>query len=241
MAHITCSSYGQWFSVKASLGAAKQRTVSWMIVSPEIEQYAEAHTTCETAQIKDLAAETVAKLEDPGMMVGAVEGRLLEMLAFATKARSILEIGTFSGYSCLAMAAGMPSDGHITTCEISERHAGIARRNIARCGYADRIDVLLGPALDTLATLDGPFDLIFIDADKRNYIPYYEAAIDMLSPAGIIVVDNTLWSARVLDPGDTTEDTSAIRAFNDHVRDDPRVVCVLLTVRDGVTIIRKAV
>lgn len=210
-----------------------------MIVDPEVEQYAHEHTTTEPHHLAAVAAETASSLDNPGMMVGLLEGRLLEMLAFATRARRILEIGTFSGYSSLAMAAGMPPGGTITTCEIDPRHAETARRLIAASPYAGSIEVRLGKALETLGSLEGPFDLIFIDADKRNYLSYYEAALSLVSDGGLIVVDNTLWSGRVLGT-DEDEDTAAIRAFNDHVRDDPRVVCVQLTVRDGVTLVRRA-
>jgi caffeoyl-CoA O-methyltransferase len=119
-------------------------------------------------------------------------------------------------------------------------HAGIARRHIAASPYADRIDVMVGPALDTIASLPGPFDLVFIDADKSGYLAYYEAVLAKLSPRGLIVADNTLWSGRILDSTDTSADTQALRAFNDKVVTDPRVVAVQTTVRDGVTMIRRA-
>ena len=209
------------------------------VVDPAIEAYTEAHTTPPSPLLEALAAETHRSLESPGMMVGAVEGRFLELLVFATGARRVLEIGTFSGYSALAMAAGLPPDGRIVTCDIEPRHAEVARRFIDESVYADRIEIRVGPALETLATLDGPFDLVFVDADKGSYTDYYEAVLPMLAERGLIVVDNTLWSGRVLDEGDTTEDTVAIRAFNDHVRDDPRVVCVQLPVRDGVTLVAR--
>ncbi len=211
-----------------------------MIADPQVEQYAHEHTTAEPAHLGAVAAETISTLDNPGMMVGLLEGRLLEMLAFATQARRILEIGAFSGYSALAMAAGMPSGGTITTCEIDPRHADATRRNIAASPYAGCIEVRLGDALETLDGLEGPFDLVFIDADKRNYLSYYEAALRLVAATGLIVVDNTLWSGRVLDENSADVDTAALRAFNDHVRADPRVICVQLTVRDGETIIRRA-
>lgn len=126
------------------------------------------------------------------------------------------------------------------TCEIDPVHAEIAQRHIAASPYADRIDVMVGPALDTIASLPGPFDLVFIDADKSGYLAYYEAVLAKLSPRGLIVADNTLWSGRILDPTDTSADTQALRAFNDKVVTDPRVVAVQTTVRDGVTMIRRA-
>ena len=126
------------------------------------------------------------------------------------------------------------------TCELSPEHAAFARRHIAASPYADRIEVLEGPAIETIATLSGPFDLVFLDADKVGYRAYYEAVLPKLAPRGIIAADNTLWSGRILDPADTTEDTEALRAFNDFVATDPRVVAVQTTVRDGVTLVRRA-
>jgi caffeoyl-CoA O-methyltransferase len=205
-----------------------------------IEAYAEAHTTPPPPHLVALAEETERTLERPQMMVGPVEGRFLEMLVFAGGAGLVLEIGTFSGYSSLSMAAALPPGGRIVSCDVDPRAAEVARRAIAASPHAGRIEVRLGPALDTIATLDGPFDLVFIDADKTNYVNYYEAALPKLAERGLIVADNTLWSGRVVDDTDTGDDTVAIRAFNDHVAADPRVVCVQLTVRDGVTLIRRA-
>ena len=209
------------------------------IVSEEIERYAEEHTTPPMELLAELAAETKATLECPLMLTGAIEGRFLELLVFASGARRVLELGTYSGYSALSMAAGLPDGGRIDTCEVDESHAEVARRYIARSPYADRITVHVGPAIETIAGLEGSFDLVFIDADKDNYVAYYEAVLPRLSERGVIAVDNTLWSGRVVDPDDSAG-TQAIVAFNEHVRADPRVVTVQLTVRDGVTLIRRA-
>jgi caffeoyl-CoA O-methyltransferase len=135
------------------------------------------------------------------------------------------------------MAAGLPPGGHIDTCEVEERHAEVARRYIDRSGHSDRITIHLGPALETIERLEGPFDFVFIDADKPNYLNYYEAVLPRLSERGFIAADNTLWSGRVVEE-DGDESTLAIKEFNERVRSDPRVVCVMLTVRDGVTLIR---
>ncbi|HEX9970078.1 MAG TPA: class I SAM-dependent methyltransferase [Acidimicrobiales bacterium] len=210
------------------------------VVKEGIEEYAEAHTTPPPAWLQALADETRAKLDAPQMMVGALEGRFLELLAFGLGARRVLEIGTFSGYSALSMAAGLAPDGTIVTCDRNPAAVEVARRHIDASPFAGRIELREGPALDILAELDGPFDLVFIDADKTNYVNYYEAVLPKLSERGVIAVDNTLWSGQVLDETDTSDDTIALRHFNDHVRNDPRVVCVLLTVRDGVTLIRRA-
>jgi predicted O-methyltransferase YrrM len=210
------------------------------IIEDAIEAYAEAHTTAPPERLELLAAEVRSSLRSPGMMVGRLEGRFLELLVFASGATSILEIGTFGGYSSLSMAAGLAPGGSIISCEIDPLHAEFAQRHIAASPYADVIEVMVGPALDTIATLPGPFDLVFIDADKGGYVAYYEAVLAKLAPRGLIVADNTLWSGRILDPSDTSTDTEAIRAFNDLVVSDPRVVAVLTTVRDGVTLVRRA-
>jgi caffeoyl-CoA O-methyltransferase len=203
---------------------------------PEIERYAEEHTTPETDVLADLAAETRATLRAPRMLTGPVEARFLEMLVHAAGARRVLEVGTYSGYSAISMAAALPPDGHIDTCEIEPEHAEVALRYIRRAGYTDRITVHLAPALETIARFDGPFDLVFIDADKVNYWNYLEAALPKLSDGALIAADNTLWSGRVLDPQD--EDSRAIAAFNERVLADERFRCVLLAIRDGITLIR---
>lgn len=210
------------------------------IVDPPLEAYAAEHTTAPPTYLVQLAADVSATLEHPRMMVGRLEGRYLELLAFAVGARSVLEIGTFGGYSALSMAAGLAPGGRITSCEISPVHAEFARRHIAASPHAGAIEVVTGPALETIAGLPGPFDLVFIDADKASYLAYFEAVLPKLAPRGLIAADNTLWSGRVLDPSDTSEDTVGLRRFNDAVAHDPRVVAVQTTVRDGVTLIRHA-
>jgi predicted O-methyltransferase YrrM len=209
------------------------------IVQDEIEQYAEQHTTPATDVLAALAAETRETLRSPQMLTGTIEGRLLEMLVFATQARRVLELGTYSGYSSISMAAGLPPDGHIDTCEVDSRHVEVALKYIEQSGYADRITVHLGPALETIERLDEQWDFVFIDADKENYLNYYEAVLPRLSERGLIAVDNTLWSGRVLDESDDAETTRAMREFNERVRSDERVMCVQLTVRDGITLIRR--
>jgi caffeoyl-CoA O-methyltransferase len=211
------------------------------IVDPDIDGYAEAHTTPPTPVLADLAAETRETLRAPQMLTGTVEGRFLEFLVYASGGRRVLELGTYSGYSSISMAAALPEGGHIDTCEVEPKHAEVARRYIERAGYADRITVHLGPALETIGRLEGDFDFVFIDADKENYKAYYEAVLPRLSDGGLMAVDNTLWSGRVLDAGDDSEMTRAIVDFNEHVRADPRVTSVMLTVRDGITLIRPTV
>ena len=209
------------------------------IVDPEIEQYAEDHSAPEPPHLARLAEETRAVTSVPQMMVGPLEGALLRVLVALSGARRVLEIGTFTGYSAISMAASLGPDGRIVTCEIDPRHAEIAQRHIAANGLADRIDVRVGRAIDTVRTLDGPFDLVFIDADKESYVDYYEAVLPMLSERGVICVDNVLWSGRVVDEREADARTRAIVAFNETVAHDDRVEAVMLTIRDGLTLIRR--
>jgi caffeoyl-CoA O-methyltransferase len=210
------------------------------IVNPALEAYAAEHTTAPPAYLEGLAADLRQTLRSPGMMVGRLEGRYLELLTFALGAGRVLEIGTFGGYSALSMAAGLAPGGRIVSCEISEVHAEFARRHIAASPHADAIEVKVGPALDTIAGLEGPFDFVFIDADKANYLAYFEAVLPKLAPRGLIAADNTLWSGRILDDSDQSADTVALRRFNEVLATDRRVVVAQTTVRDGVTLIRHA-
>ena len=210
-----------------------------MIVPDDIDAYAEAHTTPAPDLLRELAAETRETMSSPQMLTGTVEGRFLEQLVFALQAKRVLELGTFTGYSSLSMAAGLPEGGHIDTCEFEPEHAEVARRYIAESPYADRITVHLGPALETIERLEGEFDFVFIDADKENYLNYYEALVPRLAPTGLMAIDNTLWSGRVLDASDDSETTRVIRELNDRIAADDRVVAVQLTVRDGVTLVRR--
>jgi caffeoyl-CoA O-methyltransferase len=216
--------------------------VSPYLLSDEIEDYAAAHTTPPAEHLRALAQETRETLSSPGMLTGDIEGRLLEFLVFLAQPQLVLEIGTYSGYSALSMAPALPAGARIVTCELLDEHADVAERHIAAAAMADRIEVRRGPAIDTIATLDGPFDLVFVDADKPGYVAYYEAVLPKLADRGLIVVDNVLWSGRVAQPpsDDDEPSTIALREVNDHVMADDRVVSVMLTVRDGVTLIRRA-
>ena len=209
-----------------------------MIVPDDIEAYAATHTTPPPELLTALAAETRENLRSPQMLTGTIEGRFLELLVFGLGARRVLELGTYSGYSALSMAAGLPEGGHIDTCEAEEQHAEVACRYIDQSPYADRITVHLGPALETIERLEGDFDFVFVDADKENYGNYYEALLPRLAPRGLMAFDNTLWSGRVLDDEDDSEGTRAIKELNDRLASDDRIVTVQLTVRDGVTLVR---
>ncbi len=216
--------------------------MSAYIVDDDVEGYAAAHTTPPAAHLRALEVETRETLSSPQMLTGDIEGRFLEFLVFGWQPKLVLEIGTYSGYSALSMAGALAPDARIVTCELADEHADVAERHIAGAGESHRIEVRRGPALDTIATLDGPFDLVFVDADKPGYLGYYEAVLPKLSERGLIVVDNVLWSGRVAhEPSDEdTESTIALREFNDHVTADERVVCVTLTVRDGIMLVRRA-
>ncbi len=204
------------------------------VVEPSVDEYAEAHSSPEGELFQRLAAETREVSEMPQMMVGQVEGSFLALLVRSLAAERVLELGTFTGYSSISMALALPAAGRVITCDVNEETTEIARRYAAEAGVADRIDYRLGPALETIEKLDGPFDLVFIDADKPNYRNYYEAVLPKLSDNGLIVADNALRDGRVLEEGD-----EPIKDFNDHVRNDPRVECVLLTVRDGMLLVMK--
>jgi caffeoyl-CoA O-methyltransferase len=209
------------------------------ITDPEIEVYAAAHTSAEPPLLVELAEATRKFSAMSEMMVGRLEGRFLKMLVAASRARRVLEVGTFTGYSALSMAEALPADGELITCELNESHAEMARSFIARSPYQDRIRVVMGRGIDTMAGLEGPFDFIFIDADKPSYRAYYERALELVAPDGLIAIDNMLWSGRPLDESDQSESTVSIRELNDYIAADPRVECVLVPIRDGVMLIHK--
>jgi caffeoyl-CoA O-methyltransferase len=205
------------------------------LVDPKADAYAEAHTTPSGELYERLAAETREKTSIPQMMVGEVEGRFLEFLVRLTGAKRVLELGTFTGYSSLSMARGLPDGGHVITCDVNPETTAIAQRYAEEAGLADRIEYRLGPGIETIAQIEGPFDLVFIDAEKSGYMDYYEAVLPQLADGGLIIADNALRDGQVL-----AEDTAEVmHAFNEHVRNDSRVQCVLLTVRDGMLLIMK--
>jgi caffeoyl-CoA O-methyltransferase len=203
------------------------------VISDELEDYADAVTSPWGEQLQALEAKARNELPYPMMISGPVVGRLLESLVFLTQPRLVLELGTYAGTSALMMAVALPDGGRIVTCELSDEHADWAQAGIDASPYADRIEIRRGPALDAIASIDEPIDFCFIDADKPGYVDYYEAVLPKLSPRGLIAADNTLRGGQVLE-GDVMDD------FNRHVAADPRTVQVLLTVRDGVTLIRRA-
>ncbi len=207
------------------------------LTSPGIEEYALAKTDKHEELLEDLMKETYDKMEFPHMLTGPIEGQFLKMMVKVAAAKNILEVGTFTGYSGLRMAEGLPADGKLITLDINDVCLDVARKYFAKSEHGKKIEIIKGPALDSIKNLDGPFDLVFIDADKTNYLNYYEAVLPKVKKGGIILVDNCLWSGKVLDP--QTEDDIAIDKFNSRVSADDRVEKVLLTVRDGVYFIRK--
>jgi len=208
------------------------------IVNEDVEGYALEHSTPDPEFFRRLEEETRATTTAPQMMVGPLEGQFLGWLVRLSRAHRVLEIGTFTGYSSISMALALPQGGRITSLDVNEETTAVARRYAEEAGVADRIDYRVGDALAELERLEGPFDLVFIDADKENYVGYYEAVLFKLADDGFIVADNVLWSARVLEEeGD--ESTMAIKSFNDHVAADARVECLVLSVRDGMTLIRR--
>lgn len=204
------------------------------IVAPRIEAYAAKSSVPEHPLLKALAHVTYAVVPQPQMQVGCLEGAFLRMLVRLTRARRVLEIGTFTGYSALVMAEGLPPSGRLITCDIDPKATSVARAFWRNSRHGKKITLKLGPAVRTLKSLKGPFDLVFIDADKPNYVNYYELALSKLRRGGLIVADNVLWSGRVLKPKDARD--RAIVRFNDYVRRDVRVEAVMLTVRDGITL-----
>jgi caffeoyl-CoA O-methyltransferase len=207
------------------------------IVEEELERYAEEHSTADPELFRRLEEETRAISDWPQMMVGPLEGQFLGWLVWLSGVRRVLEIGTFTGYSSISMALNLPPQGRIVSLDVNEETTAVARRYAEEAGVADRIDYRIGPALEELERLDGPWDLVFIDADKESYVDYYENVLPKLSEKGFVVADNVLWSGRVLEE-DGDESTQAIKRFNDHVAADDRVECLMLTVRDGMTLIR---
>ena len=211
------------------------------LVPEEIEEYARRNTSPVPDLLEELREVTYAETDLPQMQVGPLEGTFLQLLVRLTGARRGLEIGMFTGYSTQMMAAALPDDGLLVTCDVDPKAEAIARRFFDRSPHGKKIQVRMGPALETLQALQGPFDFAFIDADKVNYIRYYEAILPLLTPGGWIAADNTLWSGAVLQgEADRSEDTAALVAFSAHVAADDRVRQVLLTVRDGITLIWKS-
>jgi caffeoyl-CoA O-methyltransferase len=206
-------------------------------ISDSLEDYATRLTTPLPPLLDELKVLSWEQYGGRTIVSGEIAGMLLKFLVASLRARRVLEIGMFTGFSALIMASALPEDGELITCDMNPTMEEVAKSYFARSPHGKKIQVRMGPALETLKTLDGPFDLIFIDADKDNYIAYYERSLELLAPGGLIAVDNTLWYGHVLDP--QSDSDRYVVAFNEHVQNDPRVENVVLTVRDGITLIRK--
>lgn len=209
------------------------------LIFPDVEAYAQAHSMRESDLCRALREETAQRMESPQMIVGPLEGAFLKMMTQLVRATSVLEIGMFTGYSALCFAEALPADGKVLTCEIDEESTVLARQYFARSPIGKKIEIRMGPALDTMRSLKGPFDLIFIDADKINYVNYYRRALDLMSPHGVILIDNVLWDGEVLKQPPPDEKTAAIQELNRVVATDSRVTAVLVTIRDGVLVITR--
>jgi len=203
-----------------------------------VSRYIAEHAVREAPVLAELRKAT-QKVKWSGMQIGADQGNLMAILVKLMGAKRCLEIGTYTGYSALAVALALPKDGSIVCCDVSEEFTSVGKPFWKKAGVEKKIDLRIGPALETLKKLKGPLDFVFIDADKGNYIAYYERCLDLLRPGGLIAIDNVLWSGEVANPKAKDDLTVALRKFNDHVHQDERVDLVMLSVGDGVTLARK--
>lgn len=210
-------------------------------LSDTVVQYLQDHSITDSDILRDLRAET-ALLTYGRMQISPEQGQFMNLLVELTGAQKAIEVGTFTGYSALLVAQALPSDGILVACDISEEWTNIAKKYWERAKLSDRIDLRIGPALDTLASLSdqkNTFDFGFIDADKVNYMSYYESILGLLRPGGLLLIDNVLWGGSVADPEDQEESTVAIRTLNTFVHQDPRVSMCMIPIGDGLTLVRK--
>jgi caffeoyl-CoA O-methyltransferase len=211
-------------------------------LSPELHDYLVAHSAAPDAVLSQLAAETAAAFPDAAVMqIGPEQGTFMTLLTQLIGASRALEIGTFTGYSSICLARGLAGGGKLTCCDVSDEWTSVARKYWDLAGVADRIELQLRPAVETLRAMpqSASFDIAFIDADKTGYVSYWDEVVPRIRPGGVILVDNTLYSGRVVDPDAAEANVAAIRAFNDHAVADDRVVLVLLPIGDGLTLARK--
>lgn len=206
------------------------------LVGSKVNAYCDAHTVPQSNAMRAIYEETRANEEMWIMMIGAVEAALLRLMVQISGAKRVLEVGTFTGYSAMAMAEGLPQDGELITLDISEEWTAIAKKHWATSPHGEKIRLMLGPAADTLATLEGPFDVAFVDADKSGYPTYWDAIVPMMRKGGLVICDNVLAGGRVAAPDG--ERAESMHAFNEKVTSDPRVQPIMLPIRDGVSISR---
>ena len=205
-----------------------------------LEEYIEQHSSPENEVLSAINRDTNIHVLNPHMLSGQVQGRVLSFLSQMIRPRRILELGTFTGYSALCLAEGLDKDGELITIEHNDELEPIIRRNLSRSPLCERIQLRIGDCKLVIGDLEGLFDLVFIDADKREYVAYYDLIFDLVAPGGWILADNTLWDGHIIDPAyDRDKQTLGLRAFNDRVASDPRVEQVILPLRDGLTLIHK--
>jgi caffeoyl-CoA O-methyltransferase len=209
------------------------------ITAQNIAEYAEAHTSPEAPVLGEITAFTYSNLRFPEMLSGHLQGQFLSMLSLLLRPGRILEVGTFTGYSAICLAKGLRENGKMITIEYNGELENSIRSFFDKSGYAPVIDLFIGDAMKLIPALDGEFDLIFIDADKKNYLAYYKMLLPKLARGGILLVDNVLWQGKVADPGIADSQTVLFRAFNDFVNKDESVTKVLLPVRDGLYMVMK--
>ena len=208
------------------------------LVSDEIENYAQKNTTKLPGYLLELIEETYKSCNSPQMISGQIEGSLLQFIVWTTNAKKVLDIGTFTGFSAQMMASALPNDGKVITCESNKKHAEIAKKYFAKSPHGHKIELILGPAINTIKKLSKHFDVIFIDADKSSYKDYYDIALNLISDRGLIIIDNVLWGGKVLNPIDKSDHN--INNFNAYVSNDNRVEQVILPIRDGVMLVKKS-
>ena len=211
------------------------------IISTDIQNYCDNHTQPESGVLKNLTRHTFANVLQPRMLSGHFQGRLLSMLSGMIKPKYILEIGTYTGYSALCLAEGLQEGGRLITIDVNPEQEDTIHRFIAEAGMQQKIQFIVGDAYNIIKTLPHKFDLVFIDADKPNYLKYYEQAMEVLNPGGYIIADNVLWSGKVVDEKSLAKDkdTQLLDAFNKHLHNDPRLEHILLPIRDGLMLGRK--
>ena len=213
----------------------------FIAMTSELHDYVERRSVRRDSVMERLVAETAALGDLAQMQIAPDQGAFLTLLVRSVGARAAVEVGTFTGYSAISIARGLPDDGRLLCCDVSEEWTTIARRYFRETGMHRKIELRIAPALETLRALPAvpQFDFAFVDADKTSYAAYYEELLTRLRPGGLLAIDNVLWSGKVVDPKDQSESTSAIRALNDHVAADDRVDAVILPIADGLTLARK--
>jgi len=209
------------------------------LIAPEIEAYAEAHSSSESDVCRRLREETFRSIDFPQMVVGPLEGAFLKMMTQVVGAKRVLEIGTFTGYSALCFAEALPDDGMVITCDIDPETTEFAQKYWTQSPVGKKIEARVAPALESMSQVSGPFDVIFIDADKTNYLKYYQRGLELLAPKGVMLIDNVLWNGDVIRHPPLDDSTAAIQELNRVVAADDRVTSVLVTIRDGVMVVRR--